>query len=108
MTSATARVIKPAHCAAILIPASNTNSTTIGMTATTVESTRLPAIGSYTCWYMRLYPLDCPIRPFSYPGAAFIAFPHTSEQYGILPNAAQAPKRRVTQLRLCSLCFSHG
>ena len=46
MTSATARVASDAHCAAILIPASNTKSTTMGMAATSAESARLPATGS--------------------------------------------------------------
>src|SRR5215213_3068196 len=62
MTSATPRVIKAAHCAAIRTPASRTNSTTIGIRATSAESARFPATGSYTCWYIRSYPLDLPTR----------------------------------------------
>src|SRR5215212_7312837 len=60
MTSATPRVIKAAHCAAIRTPASRTNSTTIGIRATSAESARLFATGSYTCWYIRSYLLDHP------------------------------------------------
>src|SRR5215210_3046027 len=55
MTSATARVIKAAHCAAIRTPASRTNSTTIGMRATSAESARLFATGWYTCSYTGPY-----------------------------------------------------
>jgi hypothetical protein len=46
MTSATTRVARETPCEATRIPASNTNSTSMGMAVTSAESARLPATGS--------------------------------------------------------------